>query len=335
MDIQTFLAVAGITATIILGIWAIVITVRHNRGVQITYAHDQAIALTDDITQNFPDLKVLFRDQPVSENLVLLKGYFINTGKKDISREMTEQQITLKLPSEFEWVESKVVECSPTLKATARVNGKTEISFETGLWKIREYFKFEALAKVPVVKADPDNLPKEYPTRRLVQAVTFSHRIADSKVIHETRVPRVPPRTGSLRFLGFPRRVAMSSRAALVAAAVITVLGASIWVAGHFLADTGIGYRVTIDGQERVLSARVKQSKVLLSDRKGFKREYTLPEFDNLPDKRTEFVSMSDQFPRIFGATYSCMGVLMFVIFATKGVRERRLLSIITDKEKT
>src|SRR5262245_50978959 len=103
MDTQTLMAILGIAATVLLGLWAIIITVRYNRNVRITYAYDQAIALTDDITQNFPELGITFREEPVSQNLVLLKGYVINTGKKDISREMVEERITLSLPEGYEW----------------------------------------------------------------------------------------------------------------------------------------------------------------------------------------------------------------------------------------
>lgn len=203
MDSQTILAVAGIVVTIFLGVWAIVISIRYSRNVRITYAEDQAIALTDDITQNFPNLKIFYRDQPMSDNLVLLKGYFINTGKKDISREMVEEQITLKLPTDFEWIEIKVVECSASLKSTAILTSKTQIAIETGLWKTKEYLKFEALAKVPVIKLDPESIPMDSPTYRLTKSITFSHRIADSRKIQETCVPKTFPKTRILRFFGF------------------------------------------------------------------------------------------------------------------------------------
>jgi hypothetical protein len=132
MDMQTALTVAGITATVVFGVWAIVIAIRYNRSVSITYAEDQAIALTDDITQNFPDLRIMFRGQPVSENLVLLKGYFINTGRRDITREMVEEKITLSLPEDFEWVECRVVESSPSLKASVTKINNGGISVDTG-----------------------------------------------------------------------------------------------------------------------------------------------------------------------------------------------------------
>lgn len=331
MDTQTILAAAGIATTVLLGIWAIVISVRYHRSVQITYARELAIALTDDITQNFPDLKVLFHNQPVSDNLVLLKGYFINTGKNDILREMIEKRVTLTLPTDFEWVECKVVECSPALKAAAILTGKTEISIETGLWKTREYLKVEALAKVPVVKADPDNLPREHPTQRLLKALTFPHRIADSKTVREIRLPRPFRQSRPVQFLGFPR----SSRGNLVAAIFFLVLGASFWSVGHFFPDKTIGYRLSIDGKDRVMSVEVRHDKIVLEDKKSFKKEYTLSEFDTIPGKHLEFVSKRDQFLTVLGLTYIGVGMLILLLFSWMSVRENRLLALITSKEKT
>ena len=294
MDTQTILAVIGIAATVLVGIWAIIITVRYNRSVQITYAHALVIALTDDITQNFPDLKVSFHNQPVSDNLVLLKGYFINTGKKDISHEMIEKQITLTLPTEFEWVECKVVECSPSLKASVKLTGKNEISLETGLWKTREYIKVEALAKVPVVKADPDNLPKDYPTQRLIAALTFPHRIADSTMVYVTRVPQPSQKPNNMRFISFLRPLSRLSLKILVMAILIIVLGISFLSVNRIIPNKAIGYRLTINGQERIMSVSVKHDKVVLQDKNGFKKELSLSEFDNISDKHPEIVIKTD-----------------------------------------
>jgi hypothetical protein len=333
MDPQTIFAIAGIAVTVILGIWAIVINMRYNKNVQITYAHELAIALTDDITQNFPNLKVLFHNQPVSDNLVLLKGYFINTGKKDISREMIEKQITMKLPNDFEWVECKVVEHSPTLKATANMTGKTEISFDTGLWKMREYLKVEALAKVPVVKADPDNLPKDYPTRRLLNALTFPHRITDSKTVHLTNVHR-PSQTYQLRFFSFLRPFSLISYSNIMMAIMILFLGVWVLYSVHNHPRNIIAYRFSIDGQERVMSVKdVNDKVVLLEDKQGFKKEFLLSEFDNFLGKH--LVVIHEKSRTIAGITFSllCIGFGLFalLIFCWKGIRDYRLIEMITS----
>jgi hypothetical protein len=276
MDTQTLMAVVGILATVTLGIWAIAITIRYNRSVRIKYAHDQAIALTDDITQNFQNLSITYRDQPVSENLVLLKGYFINSGKKDISREVVEQQITISLPDEYESVECKVVESSQSLKASATKLDKAHVSFDTGLWKSKEYMKFEALAKVPVVMADPDHLPHERPAERLRKSLSFSHRIADSAKIDETRVPR--PVT--IRSARFPLYFVSSTRFNIIMAIIMLILGIVILGLPQLWPTSTLGFTFTADGKQRIVLAYIKKNKITLTDDTGYQKVCTVAEFD-------------------------------------------------------
>lgn len=130
MDVQTVLAIIGITVTLLLGVWALVISFRYNKGVEITYIEDQCIALIDDIIQSFSGLNITYGDEIISDNLVLLKGYFINTGKKDISHNMVEENITINLPIGFEWVDCKVVDSSKSLKASVQKIDKFKLEFD-------------------------------------------------------------------------------------------------------------------------------------------------------------------------------------------------------------
>ncbi len=316
MEIQTFLAVIGIFATLVLGVWAIVIAVRYSRNVRITYAQDQVIALTDDISQNFADLKIYFRDQPVSDNLVLLKGYLINTGRKDISHEMIEENISLRLPDGFEWVECKVVETSPSLKAKAIMGGKGLISIETGLWKAREYLKFEALAKVPVLKADPDNVPRDNPTRRLAKSLGFSHRIADSRRIEETRVPRPSPRTSIVRGPLF-----------LIVGAILVIIAYLVFP------EKTVGCRMLIDGEERVLAVDVTSDTVQLTGTNGYRKRMTVEEFHALPNKEALVMPKKRTYMYFFATLYGGLGLLTWLGLWLKNVRERRFLSMITGSD--
>ena len=172
MATESLLGIVGIAATAIFGIWAIL----QNKAVRIAFVRDQVISLVTDIMQNQPELKISFRGNPVSLSLVLLKGYLINTGKKDISPEMVEESISANLPEGFEWMGCKIVQNSPRLKVLVENIGKNRIVFKTGLWKSREFFKFEVLAQIPGVSLDN---PIVDPMNRLNRAITFSHRIAD------------------------------------------------------------------------------------------------------------------------------------------------------------
>lgn len=330
MDTQTLIAVVGIIATIIFGIWAIAITIRYNRSVRITYADDQAIALTDDITHNFPNLSITYREQAVSENLVLLKGYFINSGKKDISREMVEQQITISLPDEYEWVECKVVECSPSLKAVATKLDKTHISFDTGLWKSKEYMKFEALAKVPVIIADPEHLPHEFPTLRLRKSLMFIHRVADLAKIDKTRVQRpLGPLTSFSERFFLP-----STSFDIILVIIMLMMGILFFGVSQFWPPTTLDYTLTIDGKQRTVSVDVKKNKIILTDETGYRKECSISDFDAILDKKAQIIHKKDKGLQIMGIVIVLFSILLLIVFGVRDIREKRLLSIIT-KNKT
>ncbi len=335
MNVQSILALVGILVTTLFGLWAITAAIRFSRSVRITYAIDQIIALTDDITQNFQDLGITFRDQPVNANLVLLKGYLINTGRRDISHEMVEEQISVNLPPEFAWIDCKVVEASPSLSADTQRKSEQKIEFRTGLWKKKEYFKFEALAKVPVVEADPDNPPDEKPTVRLRRAMTLGHRIADSDRIEETHVPKlghdVEPPTPFFLLLRFG-----SAKFRLIISSVIIVMGLSVGIASEIglLSTTQLGYTLTIDDVERTVTVRVKGDKIRLSDEADFSHEMTLSEFDELFEKRATIVKRSDNFHLVFGIIYCTLGCLMLGISGLSAIRNRRMLAMISSKKE-
>ena len=330
MDTQTILALVGIIATTIFGVWAIAVAFQVSRNVRITYALDQIIALTDDVAQSFQDLGITFRGEPVSANLVLLKGYLINTGRRDISREMIEDQISVHVPPEFEWVDCKVAGTSPSLHGEAIRKSAQEITFSTGLWKKKEYMKFEALAKVPVVDADPENLPKEKPTVRLRKAIFFTHRIADSDRIEETRIPKPS------RLADHPLPLlAGTTKLGGIMAGVVLIVGFALIVAGQFgfMTSKQVGYTTNFDGIERVITVKVKGDRILLSGTDGFSQESTLSKFDELPDKRATVVTEIDNFPLIGGIIYCVLGALMLGLYGIRSMKERRMLALIASKE--
>jgi len=331
MNPQTILAVTGVLATTIFGAWAIAAAFRFSRNVRITYALDQMIALTDDIAQNFADLAVIFRGEPVSANLVLLKGYLINTGRRDIAREMIEDQISIHVPPEFEWVDSKVVETSPSLHAEARLMSAQEIEFTTGLWKKKEYMKFEALAKVPVVEAGPDNPPDERPTVRLRKAISFTHRISDSDRIEETRVPR-PSRIASTPF---PLALMGLTKLKLIIAAVSIAFGIAFLVAGQsgFMSFKQLGYSLSVDGTERVVTPTVKKDAVLLSGDDGFSHESSLAEFEELFGKKPVVVTKKVVSSLFMGITYCVFGFLILAMHGIRALRNKRMLTMIAKTD--
>ncbi len=182
MNILTILAILGILATVLFGVWGVYVIIRRRYPGQITLIVDDCIGLFDTIVKNFPDLSVLYQEKPVSHGLVLFKGTFLNSGKKDITPEMVENKITLELPEDFKWLAAKTITSSPNVQSSVEIDSNS-LLLSTGLFRCQEYFKFEALAEVPV--SDKDESIKA----NLLSEIKPTHRIADTGKIRKLLLP--------------------------------------------------------------------------------------------------------------------------------------------------
>ena len=61
MHTSDILAVLGIVATIIFGVWGIIIVIRRRYPGQLTYVKESYIGLFDSIVKNVPELAVLYQ----------------------------------------------------------------------------------------------------------------------------------------------------------------------------------------------------------------------------------------------------------------------------------
>lgn len=191
MDTSTLLAIAGIIITVILGGWSIYLVLRRRYPGRITFIREDSIRLFDSIVRNLSDLNVLYKGKPVSETLVLLKGYFFNTGSKDISLPMVEENLAITLPEEHKWLAAKIVSSSPDVKSSVKISSDTSLMFDFGLFRCNEYIRFEALAEVPT-------------GAQLHNSLKFTHRIADTKRV-DTKVlsgTKNPYGNSAVKFIG-------------------------------------------------------------------------------------------------------------------------------------
>ena len=101
MEINHIWSIVGITVSAGFGVWGIYLAIRHRYPGRITFVTEQLIELFDDIGNTLPGLSVVYNNEEVSKNLVLLNGALINTGSIDISPSNIEKPISLRLPNEF------------------------------------------------------------------------------------------------------------------------------------------------------------------------------------------------------------------------------------------
>src|SRR5205085_6381415 len=134
MDKSTILAIAGTVATIVLGTWSIYLALKRRYPGRITLLKETSIGLFDSIVRNLPELAILYKGEPVSQSLVLLKGIFHNTGSIDITESMVEEKLTIHLPEGFKWLTGKVVSTSADVKANLTLLSPHSLIFDLGLF---------------------------------------------------------------------------------------------------------------------------------------------------------------------------------------------------------
>ncbi len=178
------LGILGLIATIVFGLWGVYLVIRKRYPGEITYYEERKINLFHSIIKNLPELKISYKNTAVDENLILIKGILINTGHKDISPEMIERPLECMLPEGSKWLTTKIISTSKNVKVALSQSSESVLTFKTGLFRCKEYIRFEALANIPGLK----QLQKDKKNIKL----KFKHRIADTRQIEERKASITP-----------------------------------------------------------------------------------------------------------------------------------------------
>jgi hypothetical protein len=176
---SAILSILGIIVSLLFGAWGIYLAVSRRYPGEITFVREQTIPLFDAIVKNLPEMAVLYKTNPVSPNVVLLRGSLINTGSRDISSLMVERPISLRLPEGSRWLSATVISRSRDVKASVKIVEPRSISFENGLLRRNEFIRFQALADMSNKGSDAEEASarrEEY----FKDSLHFDHRIQDT-----------------------------------------------------------------------------------------------------------------------------------------------------------
>jgi hypothetical protein len=318
MNTSDILGVLGIVATIVLGVWGIIIAVRRRYPGQLTYIKEPYIELFDSIVKNLPELSILYNNAPVGQGLVLIKGAILNTGSKDITNEMVEQELTFALPEGFRWLTAKVTGNSGNVAGTADIQDRSLV-FTTGLFRCNEFIRFQAIAEVPVHNANDGKQSKGI-EERLDEAISITHRIADTQ-----KVTAFNYRKQGVTFMLALQIVMMIIMVFLLGPMFFKDVPTQ-W--HYFVNDTnGIPHEVVILKEiDRVL--------MLQGVNDDFRKSITRNEFSMQPLKATVSIRSSSQEQMLYRITsLFLVAPLLMMLFAFREHRKakmlRRLLGIL------
>lgn len=178
IDWSIWMTIVGTVATIVFGIWAILIAKSRAYPGRLAFFHDRSIRLFDDITGSLPQLTVNYKGEPVKKNLTLIKGYLVNTGTKDLTADMVETPLTFELAEGYRWLEVSAKSSSSSAECATIVDS-SKVTFSLGLFRCQEFLRFEGLIEVSDGK-------------KWGGVIYHSHRIADTSGVKWKRVPQKP-----------------------------------------------------------------------------------------------------------------------------------------------
>jgi len=263
MQLSTLLTVAGILVSLLFGAWGVYLALKRRYPGQVTFLHETSLPLFDTIVKNLPELKVSFKDKPVGEGLVLLKGALLNTGTKDITPDMIADPIALSLPDGFKWITANLVSHSQKVDCSLAVD-QANITFNVGLFRCGEYLRFEALAEVPIEQKKQGEDSTDI-GKKLRQVIKTTHRIADTQRVVFAELLPITRGTKRLKLLGVVVGLATVGFIAVLMTYLIAGWPAEMrFTIREDSGDVLVKARYTLDGNVTLKGVDVKGFKKML-----------------------------------------------------------------------
>jgi hypothetical protein len=274
-------ALIGIIVTVIIGVLAIVYTLKYRKEIELTYLQRNCFSLFRSVA-DVENLDVLYEGRPIDPHLLLLKGSIINNGNNDIHSSKIEQPLKLSLPEGYALLKTDIGHLSEGVSVQAEPIGENSVAFRWDLFKKNEYFDFDALIMSPAdAKED------------VFTDIKFSHRITD---LYKLGKKRPAPREVGATF-----------------AFIYTSILLAIWLFASFVPiHKTVGFLAKIDGTKKQYDLKVEDNKIVVKDTAddsvlvGVSPEQFFQEYKAVPTV--------NKGPMFFWSTIWVVGILCFLL---------------------
>lgn len=132
------------------------------------------------LSDEFPEFKLHFAGEALADNVLVLKGGFMNIGRNDINGLKGENDIKMILPEECKLRSVKVQPSTEDLIVNANNSSKNVIKFGINeIIKANEYFKYTAIVETPKESKD------------ISERIKFQHRILNTDNIKDVHIGEI------------------------------------------------------------------------------------------------------------------------------------------------
>ncbi|NQV19456.1 MAG: hypothetical protein HQ534_13060 [Armatimonadetes bacterium] len=186
MNMNLIYWILGIIVTIIVGYFGIKYTFKYKTRTRLLFFENSCFSLFKSVVKELDELEIKYKGKTVTENLIIYKGTFFNSGNIDIDKNLIYGPVKLILPDDYEWKKVKIIDQSEDVNLEYEFEKKpNELQFSWDILKENEFFTFDS-----VIEYKPEKSPKEESqlgisniTENLSKKITFSQRITNLKSI--------------------------------------------------------------------------------------------------------------------------------------------------------
>ena len=182
----------SIALALVLGVPAILLTIRSIRKIKIAYVQFDLISLIRTPIREIKDIKLSYKGEQIDPGIYLLRSALFNIGNNDIDKSIVHEPVEIVFPKGYEVLELSLEE-TPT-HPNCQVIEKNKIRMEWDVFKRKECIPFNALLRI-----SPEIIPeRKYGepaakdiSKELLTQIGFKERIANLEKIRKVRASEV------------------------------------------------------------------------------------------------------------------------------------------------
>lgn len=318
LDNNLLLSLVGIILTLIFGIYSIYQAISKGKKQKLYYFIDYIDLLFQDAVKSNPDLKISYKNEPITDNLIQFQGKIINGTGIDIIDSYVYKDLSICCSKYFSIRNVEIIKSSKDFNPNIKINNNC-CSFSWEIFKKNEYFSFDML--VEIVEIEERHLNSRYDIiNEFKKSVEVSHRIKDVDQVASPETINGIDSIWSQIFFSM----------------VLLLVGIGLGLSGYSkgFKDRYIEqYKINVDSALNYYFVELKNDKIILTDTNKMSFEYQISDSQDL-----QFVGESKkvllQREKVTGSIYILFGLLLFYAvyrYNLYGYKERKYIKEINN----
>lgn len=182
------LEIIGFIATIFSVVFAVYVYYKRKYPGRITCFRGQSIPLLYTVVDRFKDVKITYLNEPIDSQLNILNYFIVNTGWRDISKEMVKHPIIVKFPPNHSILDIRLDASNELVMPSVLSKSKNEFQLDFNSLLINESIKIELLVNDHSFGKEDIQIKRK---KSYNHEIEFTHRILNTSKIQVEPIPNI------------------------------------------------------------------------------------------------------------------------------------------------